>query len=58
MFTKEDSSKEWGVNKKVGMSIYRVIHLNKVINKDLLYSTGNSTEHIVITCLGEKSPKE
>ena len=40
--------------KEVGMNIYTVIHLNKVINKDLLYSTGNSTKHTVITCLGKE----
>ena len=36
------------------MNIYRLRHLNKVINKDLLYRTGNSTEHTVITCLGKE----
>ena len=29
-----------------------------VINKDLLYSTGNSTQYSVITLMGKESEKE
>ena len=30
----------------------------KIINKDLLYSTGNATQYSVITYMGKESGKE
>jgi len=30
----------------------------KITNKDLLYSTGNSTQYSVKTCMGRESKKE
>ena len=36
---------EGGINEEAGMNIYPLICINKLINEDLLCSTGNSTEH-------------
>ena len=30
----------------------------KITKKDLQYSTGNSTQHSVMTCMGKESKKE
>ena len=32
-----------GVNEEFGINIYRLLYLRQIINKDILYSTGNST---------------
>ena len=47
-----------GINEEVGTSIYTPIYIKFVINKDLLYSTGNSTQHSLITYMGKESEKE
>ena len=40
------------------LGIYRLLYIKKTNNKDLLYSTGNYTQHIVITYNGKESEKE
>ena len=41
----------WGrINQKLGMNIHtRTANVRQTINKDLLYSTGKSTQYSVIT---------
>ena len=41
-----------------GTSIYTRLHIKQILNKDLLYSIGNSTQHSVITYMGKESEKE
>ena len=38
--------------------LYTVIYLNYTINKNLLYSTGNSTQYFVNGYMGKESKKE
>ena len=38
--------------------MYTVLYRKLIINKDLLYSTGNFTQYLVITYNGKGSEKE
>ena len=38
--------------------LYTVIYLNYTINKNLLYSTGNSTQYSVIKNMGKEAKRE
>ena len=38
--------------------MYILLCIKQIINKDLLYNTGNSTQYSVITYMGKKSEKE
>ena len=46
----------WGLKSRAQLSDQTTIY--KVSDKDLLYSTGNSTEHLAITYNGKESEKE
>ena len=35
-----------------------ILYIKLITNKDLLYSTGNSTQYSVMTCMGKESKKE
>ena len=37
----------------VGINIYTLLYIKQIINKDLLYSTGNSTQYSVIIYMGK-----
>ena len=41
-----------------GTNICALLYIKWIINKDLLYSTGNSTQYFVITYKGKDSEKE
>ena len=47
-----------GIYQEFGINIYTLIYIKQVIDKDLLYSTGNSTQYSVITYMGKESEKE
>ena len=47
-----------GINKEFGINICTLLYINKIINQDLLYSTGKSTHYSVITHMGKESEKE
>ena len=47
-----------GINQEFGINIYALLYIKQIINKDLLYSTGNSTQYTVITYMGKESEKE
>ena len=47
-----------GINQEVGIKIYTLLYIKQIINKDLVYSTGNSTQYSVITDMGKDSDKE
>ena len=38
--------------------MYNLLYIKEMNNKDLLYSTGNYTQYIVIICKVEESEKE
>ena len=40
------------------INIYTLLYIKLIINKDLLYSTGNSTQYSVITSMGKEPKKE
>ena len=47
-----------GINQEVGMNIHTLLCIRQITNKDLLYSTGNSTQYSVITYMRKKTKKE
>ena len=49
---------EVGINWKFGIDIYTLLYIKQITNKDLLYSTGNSTQYFIITYKGKESEKE
>ena len=40
-----------------GIDIYTLLYIKSITNKDLLYSTGNSTQYSVIAYVGKESKK-
>ena len=50
--------KRVGINWKVEIDIYTLIQIKWITNKDLLYSTGNSTEYPAMTYMGIESKRE
>ena len=47
-----------GINWEAGIEIYRLLHTKSPSNKDLLYSTGKSTQYPVIAYLRKRSEIE
>ena len=47
-----------GINKDLGISRYKLLYIKQISNKDLLYSTGNYTQYLVITYNGKEYEKE
>ena len=48
--------KEGWINCEIGVDIYTLPYIKQITNKDLLYSTGNSTQYSVmyrICCIAE-----
>ena len=49
----------WGrINWKVGIDIFTLLYIKQIANKNLLYSTGNSTQYSVMAYMGKESEKE
>ena len=49
----------WGeINWKIGIHIYTLLYIKQITNKDLLYSTGNSTQYSVMAYMENESEKE
>ena len=46
-----------GINQEFGINIYTLLYMKEVNNKDLLYSTGNSTQYSVITYMRKNLKK-
>ena len=44
-----------GINWEIGVDIYSLPYIKQRTNKDLLYSTGNSTQYPVKTPMGKES---
>ena len=47
-----------GINQELGMNIHTLLYIRWIANKDLLYSTGNSTQYSVMTYMRKESKKE
>ena len=47
-----------GINQEPGMNIHTLLYLRQITNKDLLHSTGNSTQYPLITAVRKESKKE
>ena len=47
-----------GRNQEFGTDIYTLLYIKQIIKKDLLYSTGKSTQYSVITYMGKECEKE
>ena len=52
---------KWGggiIKQEFGIKICTLLYVQQIIYKDLLYSTGNYTQYLVITYNGKESKKE
>ena len=47
-----------GIDWEFGIDMYTLLYLKYITNRDLLYSTGNSTQYSIITYMGKESEKE
>ena len=45
--------RQGGINWKIGTDIYTLLYIKQITNKDVLDSTGNSTQYSVMTYLGK-----
>ena len=43
-----------GMNWEIVIDIYTLLYIKQITNKDLLYSTGNSTQYFVMTYIGKR----
>ena len=46
------------INEEIGINRYTLRYIKQINNRDLLHSTGNSTQYLVITYDGKESEKE
>ena len=46
------------MNWETGTDVYILLQIKQITNKDLLYSTGNSTQYSVMTYMGKESKNE
>ena len=47
-----------GINWRIGIDIYTLLYIKQRTNKDLLYSTENSTQYSAMAYMGKQSKKE
>ena len=47
-----------GINWEIGTDIYTLLYIKQINNKNLLYSTGNSTQYSVMAYMGKESNKK
>ena len=47
-----------GISWEIGIDIYTLLYIKYITNKNLLYSTGNSTQYSVLAYLGKESKKK
>ena len=46
------------MNWETGTDVYTLLYIKQTTNKDLLYSTGNSSQYSVMTYMGKEVKKE
>ena len=44
-----------GVNWEIEIDVYILVYIKWITNKDLLYTTGNSTQYSVMAYMGKES---
>ena len=49
---------EGGINWEIGIDIYTLLYIKQITNKDLRYSTRNSSQYPVMTYVGKESKEE
>ena len=47
-----------GLNGEIGIDVHALLYIKQMTNKDLPYSTGNSSQYSVMACMGKESKKE
>ena len=47
-----------GITQEFEINVYTPLYIKQIANKDLLYSTGNSTQYFVITRKGQEPEEE
>ena len=47
-----------GINWEIGIDIYTLLYIKQITNKNLLYSTGDSTQYSIMAYMGKESKKE
>ena len=47
-----------GINWQIGIDIYTLLCIKYITKKNLLYSTGNSTQYSVMAYMGKESKKK
>ena len=52
MVTRGESQGE--INWEIRIDIYTLLYIKQITNKDLLYSTGNSTQYSVMAYMGKE----
>ena len=57
MVTKADGV-GWEIYQEFGINRYTLLYIKQANNKDVLYSTENYTQYLVITYNGKESEKE
>ena len=54
MYGDQRGKGEGGINQEFGINTYTLLYVNQASSKDLLYSTENSNEYLVITYKGRE----
>ena len=57
MVTKGETWEE-NTSQYTGIDIYTLLYINQITNKNLMYSTGNSTQYSVKIYVGKESEKK
>ena len=55
---KQEGGGGGGMNWEIGIDIYMLLYIKQIINKVLLYSTGNYIQYLIINYNGKQSEKE
>ena len=51
------SGVRWGINRDIGVGTCTLLHMKQTAIKDLLYSTGNSSQYSLMIYVGKESKK-
>ena len=54
----QGGKRKGGINQEYGIKRYTLLYIKQINNKDLLYSTGNYIQYLVITYKGKESEKK
>ena len=57
LWLSKDKCRGGGINQELQFNRDTLLNIRQKVNKDLLYSTGNTTQYFVITCMRKESAK-